>query len=37
LTALKSLYREFLAKRSDIKEIAHPENATSRIQEFVNE
>jgi hypothetical protein len=33
LTAFKSvLYREFLTKRSDMKEIARPQNGTSRIQ-----
>jgi hypothetical protein len=33
LTASKSvLYLEFLTKRSDIKEIARPQNRTSRIQ-----
>jgi hypothetical protein len=26
------VYREFLTKRSDMKEIARPENGTSRIQ-----
>ena len=36
MTAFKSvLYREFLTKRSDIKEIARPQNGTSRIQSAV--
>jgi hypothetical protein len=30
-----SIYREFLTKRSDIKEIARPENGTSKIQSAV--
>ena len=29
------LYREFLTKRSDINEIARPQNGTSRIQSAV--
>ena len=33
LTASKSvLYREFLTKRSDIKDIARPQNGSARIQ-----
>jgi hypothetical protein len=35
LTACKSVYREFLTKRSDIKEIARPENETYRSQSAV--
>jgi hypothetical protein len=29
------VYREFLTKRSDMKEIARPKNGTSRIQSAV--